>query len=404
MANPKRKLQAIDPETGEVYTRTTARDYGVVRILVIPETSPSYDPTLRNRIVSWHRDEYTATRSYDSPSWRKLRHVFAPVTDYVKPGDEPAVEYTVAPAPNAWTDLAPGTLIEAVPSGTKADGTPITRPIRQRLDRDPWGYDAVRGTYVVSDGTGAVVVVADSVRVIEPVEAEPVMVVPSAEFTAYVTKLGQRAREAGAAVAAVTDALPVRDHGKCAPNTHTREAGDNTRQRGDQDSDGQLVDSNGEMLCNDCEQPLVYCEEHDVYVHLDPDTPPCFLVHEALPTMDCEGCGGVFRTRRWWDGSEIRYADPECAEMLHFTELSIVTLADTVSENFSASGADLSTTHAEVTAAGETLASFDGPVSEEFDVAEWDQRLADAGFRRVGFWNLVEYTAPVARLAEPSSA
>lgn len=193
-------------------------------------------------------------------------------------------------------------------------------------------------------------------------------------------------------------AAAARDHGKCRPNAHTRDAGTNTRQLGDDDSDGQLVDQHGDMLCNDCEAPMAYCTTHDVYVHVDPDTPPCFLVREALPQMECEGCGGVQNVSRWWDGEQMRYADPECAATMYFTELAVVKLGDTVNENYSASGEDLSTTDAEITAAGETLAEFGGPVSEEFDVDVWDRLLADAGFRRVGFWNFVEYTAPVVRL------
>lgn len=222
-----------------------------------------------------------------------------------------------------------------------------------------------------------------------PALTEPVMVVPSAEFTACVAELGARAKEAGA--------VTGYDHVQCPYDAHTRDAGDHTRQLGDDDSDGQLVDQRGDMLCNECAAPLAYCTTHDVYVHLDPDTPPCFLVREALPQMECEGCGGVQAVTRYWDGEQMRYADPECASLMYFTELAVVKLGDTVNENYSASGEDLSTTPAEITVVGETLAEFGGPVSEEFDVAEWDRLLGEVGFRRVGFWNFTEYTAPVAR-------
>lgn len=73
-----------------------------------------------------------------------------------------------------------------------------------------------------------------------------------------------------------------RDHSKCGPNAHTRDAPDNTRQIGDQDSDGQLGDQHGDILCNDCTAPLVWCETFNDYFHLDPDAEPCFLTREAL--------------------------------------------------------------------------------------------------------------------------
>lgn len=310
----KRKLQARDPETGDVYTRTTAANYGVVRILVIPETWDSYDPTdpRRNRIVSWHRDESVATR-YDAPSWRNLRHVFAPVTEAEREGValgdlRTGMDVQAPEGHRRWyriLNIETGThhrrLADVEVLGGKHAGTHTQITL--------FDYEAGYKVLVPADAPAEV-----------PVLAEPVMVVPSTEFTAYVTELGRRAKEAGAAVTVVADALPTRDHRKCAPNSHTREAGENTRQRGDQDSDGQLVNSNGDALCNDCEQSLVWCETFEDYVHLDPAAPECFLVHEALPDMECEGCGGVFRTDRWWDGKEIRYADPECAEMFGWTK------------------------------------------------------------------------------------
>ena len=62
------------------------------------------------------------------------------------------------------TDLKPGMLIEAVPTGISADGSPITRPIRRRLDRAPWPSNP--GGIVISDGTGVDAVNADSIRII----------------------------------------------------------------------------------------------------------------------------------------------------------------------------------------------------------------------------------------------
>lgn len=110
------------------------------------------------------------------------------------------------------------------------------------------------------------------------------------------------------------------DHSKCAPGAHIRDGGDNTRQLGDPDGDGQLVDRHGRMLCHHCAAPMVYCLDRQVYAHLDPTTPDCFLVHEALAEMECEGCGGVLGVIRCSDGgAQVRYADPECAEAMGFT-------------------------------------------------------------------------------------
>lgn len=66
------------------------------------------------------------------------------------------------------TELKPGTLVEAVPTGVRADGSPITSPIRRRLDRAPWGFDGT--SIVISDGRQVDAVHADSVRVIEQPE------------------------------------------------------------------------------------------------------------------------------------------------------------------------------------------------------------------------------------------
>lgn len=72
-----------------------------------------------------------------------------------------------------FPELRPGALIEAVPTGVRADGTPITSPIRRRLDRAPWGFDGT--SIVISDGRQIDAVHADSVRVIEQA-AEPVAI------------------------------------------------------------------------------------------------------------------------------------------------------------------------------------------------------------------------------------
>jgi hypothetical protein len=72
-----------------------------------------------------------------------------------------------------FPELRPGALVEAVPTGIKADGTPITKPIRRRLDRAPWGFDGT--SIVISDGRQIDAVHADSVRIVEQA-AEPVAI------------------------------------------------------------------------------------------------------------------------------------------------------------------------------------------------------------------------------------
>lgn len=81
-----------------------------------------------------------------------------------------AAEHTVTPMPNAWTELTPGTLIDADVAGT-VNGKPVTRTIRRLIDRAPWGYDPARGTYVISDGVRVDVVLADSVRIVDQAPA-----------------------------------------------------------------------------------------------------------------------------------------------------------------------------------------------------------------------------------------
>jgi hypothetical protein len=62
------------------------------------------------------------------------------------------------------------------------------------------------------------------------------------------------------------------DHNACAPDDHTRDAGPDG-------PDAQPRDSRGRMLCSDCHAPLLYCDTVTGYDHVDPDAPPCFLVH-----------------------------------------------------------------------------------------------------------------------------
>lgn len=53
-------------------------------------------------------------------------------------------------------------------------------------------------------------------------------------------------------------------------------------------------------------------------------------------------------------------------------------------------------THAVVLDAdGEEVDDFSGPVSEEWQPQGWDAALAEAGYRRVGDWDLSDYSAPV---------
>lgn len=99
----------------------------------------------------------TDTRTCESPGDQEHDHAMC---------EDAVAEHTVTPAPPGWADLVPGALVEAVPSGNQSDGSPITRPVRLRLDSAPWGYEPTRGTYVISDGTSPVVVVASSVRVV----------------------------------------------------------------------------------------------------------------------------------------------------------------------------------------------------------------------------------------------
>jgi len=62
--------------------------------------------------------------------------------------------------------IRPGTRLEAVPAGRRADGTPITRTIQITVDRTPW-YSMNRTSVVLSDGKGVVAVVPESLRVLE---------------------------------------------------------------------------------------------------------------------------------------------------------------------------------------------------------------------------------------------
>lgn len=64
--------------------------------------------------------------------------------------------------------LRAGMLVEGVIAGRNADGTPLTRTIRVRIDRAPW-TDGLGVNVILCTGTGVgpVAVRADSIRVID---------------------------------------------------------------------------------------------------------------------------------------------------------------------------------------------------------------------------------------------
>ena len=86
---------------------------------------------------------------------------------------------TKAPAPVPVEAIQPGTRLEAVPAGRRADGSPITRTIQITVDRAPW-YSMNRTSVVLSDGKGVVAVVPASLRVLSDPQT-PVAVVPAVQ-------------------------------------------------------------------------------------------------------------------------------------------------------------------------------------------------------------------------------
>jgi hypothetical protein len=67
------------------------------------------------------------------------------------------------------------------------------------------------------------------------------------------------------------------DHTHCPSEAHHRNPGTSI-------DDGQRVDESGQLLCNHCAAPLLWCATVGDYDHVDPTTPPCFLVHRPEDT------------------------------------------------------------------------------------------------------------------------
>ena len=61
------------------------------------------------------------------------------------------------------------------------------------------------------------------------------------------------------------------DHTQCPQDAHDRDPGTSV-------DDDQPVDEHGLLLCRHCQAALMYCTTINDYIHVDPSSPPCFLV------------------------------------------------------------------------------------------------------------------------------